>query len=54
MPSRATMTQSRYGSSFWFVQEVSRVKTDHHLCIMDDFGVLVPISHYALRGFYGY
>lgn len=54
MPSRIAVSQSKVGSSFWFVQEVSRVKVTHHLCIMDDFGHLVPVSHYALRGFYGH
>ena len=54
MPSRITVSQSKVSSSFWFVQKVSRVRTEHHLCIMDDFGNLVPVSHYALRGFYGH
>ena len=53
MPSRITITQSIVGSSFWFMQDVSRVKVDHRLCIMDDFGYLVQVSHCTLKEFYG-
>lgn len=49
MKSRIQLTQSKISPSFWFVQEVCRVKTSHRMCVMDDHGFLVAVDREQLK-----
>lgn len=49
MPKRTRVTQSKISPSFWFVQEVCRVKTERRMCVMDDFGFLATVNRDRLK-----